>query len=89
MKQVEESGPQEEYALFTVPSGTRAPLYATVTVDHKPLTMEVDTGALFSVISKATYDQMFSSHPLQKSELKTYTGEPLSMYGQFTTEVHN
>ena len=33
---------------------------------------------------------MFSSHPLQKSDvkLKTYTGEHLSMYGQFTTEVH-
>ena len=43
VKQVEESGPQEEYALFSVPSGTRAPLYATVTVDHKSLTMEVDT----------------------------------------------
>ena len=33
---------------------------------------------------------MFTSHQLQKSniKLKTYTGELLPMYGQFTTEVH-
>ena len=34
---VEEPDQQEEYTLFTLPSSTCAPLYATVTVDNKPL----------------------------------------------------
>ena len=51
--------------------------------------MEVDTGASFSVISKETFDQMFSSYQLLPTviKLRTYTGEALPMYGQFTTEV--
>ena len=55
-----------EYSLFTVPSSvSRDPLYATVHIEDVLLTMEVDTGASFSVISKSTYDQMLSSHDLK------------------------
>ena len=51
--------------------------------------MEVYTGASFSVISKETFDQMFSSYQLLPTiiKLRTYTSEALPMYGQFTTEV--
>lgn len=44
-----------------------------------PLTMEVDTGASFSVVSKSTFDQMLLSLELKPTSvcLKTFTGENL------------
>ncbi len=53
------------------------------------LTIEVDRGASFSVISKKTYYELFTSHHLDTSiiNLKTYTGESLKMYGQFMVTV--
>ena len=51
--------------------------------------MEVDTEASYSVISKHTYDQEFNTYQLQSSDvqLKTYTGEPLFVYGHFSAQV--
>ena len=51
--------------------------------------MEVDTGAAFSVISKQTHDNFFASYPLQETtvKLKTYSGEPLIMYGEFASSI--
>ena len=90
IKQITENPAQnEKYSLFNLPSNTRSPLYVTVFVNKTPLTMEVDTGASFSVVSKATYDYLFSSLPLQHCDvkLKTYTGKALPMFGQFVTDV--
>ena len=88
-EEVEESPQSDEYTLFTLPYSARDPLYIKVRIDHIPLKMELDTGASFSVISKNTYDQMFSSNSLQPSSvrLKTYTGEALPVFGQFTSNV--
>ena len=51
----------DEYSLFTVPSvnTSRPPMVVSVTVQDVPLTMEIDTGASFSIISKHTYDDKF------------------------------
>ena len=90
LKQLQEDVPQSvEYDLFTLPSSGRDPLYVQVEIDQIPLQMELDTGASFSVISKNTYDQMFSSNLLQPSDirLKTYTGENLPVFGQFNPTV--
>ncbi len=55
------------------------------------MSLEVDTGASYTVISKRTYmyDQLFSSHKLQSSniKLKTYTGEVLYVFGEITVNV--
>ena len=59
------------------------------------LEMEVDTGAALSVISKSTYDQLWSDEsapPLKPAaaKLKTYTGEQIRVVGAITVEVeHN
>ena len=90
VKQIsEEPNSTEEYTLFSIPSGSRTPLYATVLIDNSSLIMEIDTGASFSVISKATYNKLFPSRPLQSTnvKLKTYTGEPLHVHGQITANV--
>ena len=90
VKQItEEPVNSQEYDLFNLPSGSRAPFYVTVSIDNVSLPMEVDTGASFTVISKETYNNLFLSHPLRTStvKLKTYTGESLRIYGQFTANV--
>ena len=57
--------------------------------------MEVDTGAALSVISKTTYDQLWSKEsapPLKPTtaKLKTYTGEHMQVVGSISVEVeHN
>ena len=86
----EEHEGNSEYTLFTIPAASsRPPLYTTVSVDKQQLTMEVDTGASFSVISRKTYQKLFSFKPLQQSnvKLKTYSGEPLPVHGSITVEV--
>ena len=94
VKLVQKSDPnpvQPEYDLFSILSSSRAPICISVLVEGKPLSMEVDTGASYSVISKHTYDQEFNTYQLQSSDvqLKTYTGQPLSvsLYGQFSAQV--
>ena len=80
----------EEYSLFTVPSSNRsAPLFVTVIVDNTPIKMEVDTGASFTIISRSTHAEIFSSYKLKPTDvrLRTYTGDSLPIFGQFTARV--
>ena len=81
--------PEGEYTLFNVTSNSQPPLYVSLIVNNVSLTMGVDTGASFSVISKQTYDKSFASYPLQKTsvKLKTYSGESLTMYGEFVPSI--
>ena len=46
-------------------------------IQRKPVFMEVDTGATFSVISDETYKELFMNLSLKKAvvSVKTYTGE--------------
>ena len=90
VKQIaEEPDTTEEYTLFSLPSGSRTPLYVTVSINKSTLKMKVDTGASFSLISLRTYNELFSCCSLQNTDvrLKTYTRESLHMYGQFTATV--
>ncbi len=81
----------EEYALFTVPGDTRTALVASVLVNGISLTIEVDTGASFTVISKETCTKKFPHCSIQPTDvkLKTYTGESLvvHVHGQFMVSV--
>ena len=54
--------------------------YVTVTAHKKTLKMKIDTGAAVSIISKLTYDTLWSSNDAPPLEwvaitLRTYTGE--------------
>ena len=55
-----------EYTLFYVPSPPQAPLLISVTVNQLSLTMEVDTGAAFSVISRSTFEKLFSISTIEE-----------------------
>ena len=62
---------------------------ASVTVEGKSLTTEVDTGAAVSIISEATCRDKFPHLKLHKSKivLKTYTDEPMQVVGQINVHV--
>ena len=85
----------EEYPMFHISSGSSKPLYATVTVNGKQLTMEVDTGASASIINQETFELIREGQSvleLQKSavKLQTYTGEPIKVEGSTVVLVeHN
>ena len=61
----------------------------TSEVNSKPLTMEVDTGAVVSLISHSTQKKQFPTAVLTKPRLKlrTYTFQPLALAGQMSVRV--
>ena len=92
LKQINEVEPEDvnkEYTLFNVSTYRKTSLLTTVLINDIPLSMEIDTGAAFSVISKQTYTEHFSQCSLQstKANLKTYTSESLVIHGEFTANI--
>jgi len=87
-----EEEPGEVYTMFHTTSGKIDPMYVTVTVNEKPVKMEVDTGAGVSIISEATYRSIWKkgqAPPIQptKINLRTYTGEVVPAAGKLQVEV--
>ena len=70
---------------------SNSPLKVEMKLGGKPhtRTMEIDTGASVSVISKSTYQSEFGEYKLQGSSvcLTTYGGEPLSVCGEIVIDV--
>ena len=79
----------EEHYLFKLREPSSNPMEVTMTVEDKPLVMEVDTGAAVSIISEATRTKLFPHLKLHKSKvvLKTYTDEPIQVKGQLNVHV--
>ena len=80
--------------LFNVTNTSTKPLLVTVELNQAPVEMEVDTGASVSLISKDTYDKLWSNlttaPAIQKSDilLRTYTGEHLDVVRSISVDVH-
>ena len=85
--------PKDTYTLFTIAGDrSRAPLTQKVKLDGADLMMEVDTGAVASVISEETYRQLWTTPRRPKLKLsdvylRTYTGERIEVKGQITVEA--
>ena len=78
--------------VFAVCTNRIAPFAVRVEVDGVPLSMEIDTGASLSLISQATYSQLWpegGAPALEKStiRLRTYTGEELKLVGKAVVKV--
>ena len=60
-----------------------------VHVDTVPVTMELDTGAVYTIISKETWKRLFPTMDLEEVDLPlvTYTGERLTVIGQAFVQV--
>ena len=65
------------------------PLRASVLIDGKPLSMEVDTGAALSVVSEETWKKLGKDRELEFSDviLRTYSGEVIQVLGKQTVDV--
>lgn len=75
--------------LSQIIASVNKPIILEVVLDGRPLQMELDTGAAVSLVSEATYKQLFADTPLSETSttLKTYSGEPLRVVGQREVEV--
>lgn len=84
---VDESASADQYTLYAVVTKSAASsLHTTVLIDNRPLDMEVDTGAAFSLISEMTLNKLWDSDtapPLQPSELPL----PLRTYAEELIQV--
>ena len=83
----------EFYNLFAIGSQSATPIQVEVTINQKPLTMELDTGASYSLISEHTYQSIWPEKDgpvLQESSVKlhTYTGEQVTVVGHIIVFVH-
>lgn len=68
------------------------PIILDVTVEGRPLRMELDTGAAVSVIPESSFRSLFPRVALRRSSLtlRTYTGEPVKPTGiAFVTVQHH
>ena len=79
----------DEYAdsLYTVRSPNSEPFMVTVQIQGKPVQMEIDTGATFSVMSESTFKSLWkgeSAPPVRDSVAKlcTFTGESITVVGE-------
>ena len=68
---------------------TVKPFTVDVLLNGKPFSMELDTGATVSIISNATFQQVFPNVDLQPSSVKlhAYSGESISVLGQLKVNV--
>ena len=77
---------QQQYGLYNVEDATTPrvnPYVVTLTVEGKQLIFEIDTGTSFSLVSEATYHELWPNTPLLDTTVKlnTYTGTPLQVLG--------
>ena len=81
---------QQDVSLFAIRETTGNPtIQVEVKVNHKPLVMQVDTGAAVSLISEEEMKSKFPGAQLKPSPLllKTYTGEVMKVLGELIVAV--
>ena len=92
-EQSSEKSDEEILAVFSTTSrSAMEPMSVVVQVNQLNLTMEVDTGASVSLISEATYEQLWQENRPKlnkaKVKLRTYSGEMLKVLGSITVDVN-
>lgn len=78
----------EQYTLYqleddTLPKAHGNPYKVTLEIEDKLLLMDIDNGASSSLVSEHTYQELWSTVPLQETSvtLTIYTGTPLKVLG--------
>ena len=77
------------FNIRTVKGSAEDSIKVDVHVDDVPVTMKLDTGAAYSIISKATWKRLIPTLELEEVDLQllTYTGERLTVLGQAFVKV--
>ena len=68
---------------------SKQPFVVQLQIDDVPFTMELDTGASLSIMSKNTFCKHWPNRPLESTtrKLRTYTGEPIGVLGTAQVQV--
>ena len=88
-----EEDEHQEYPMYTIKSATAQPISAELLLNDAPVTMEIDTGATLSIMSKqkylATWPSETDAPPLRPSStrLRTYTGESIHIVGAIDVQA--
>ena len=84
-----ETPTKNEYPLFTLTVSQTTPIVVPVEINHKRVSMELDTGAAVSLVSEETYNQHWAQQQLEESNtrLKTYSAEYLDTLGSMSVNV--
>ena len=80
---------EDLHTIFTCRGDVKATLQETVSVNGVPLTMEIDTGAVVSVVGNAFYEKYLPHVPLSSfsKQLHSYSGEVLATKGEILVDV--
>ena len=80
---------EDLHTIFTCKGDARATLQETVSVNGIPLTMEIDTGAVVSVVGSGFYEKCLPHVPLSSfsKQLQSYSGEILATKGEILVDV--
>ncbi|XP_061715253.1 uncharacterized protein K02A2.6-like [Cydia pomonella] len=73
----------ECYKIFNIRSNKGEPMIETVLMFHRPINLEIDTGAAVTALHVNTYKKHFSDVPLSatKNRLITFTGDNIPCLG--------
>lgn len=84
-----EDAGMDMFPVLSASDTDKRPFSAGFKVNEVHVLMEIDTGAAVSIISETEYERSFSHVPLEGSnaKLKTYTGQPIPVRGQFMAKV--
>ena len=77
------------HTIFTCKGDARAALQETVSINGIPLTLEIDTGAVVSVVGNGFYEKYLPHVPLSSfsKQLQSYSGEILATKGEILVDV--
>ena len=82
---------QQEMGTFvcSASKGSSRPIQVSISINGKPLVMQLDTGTAVSLMAESTFQKFFSETQLTQSNLvlKTYTGELMGVVGAVSVEV--
>ena len=85
----EETTNLEEDVIFNVKSKSTPPYQVVVEINEHPVSMEIDTGAAVSIMSREVWEARFAELPLAKPtlSLRTYTAERMAVLGEASVHV--
>ena len=82
---------EDDLQLYVIRERFSYPYYVDLSVSGKKLSMEIDTGASYSIISETQKKAVFPHVPMQNSmvpPLNTYLKEPIPILGQPNVDVY-
>ena len=88
---VQQEEEANEYPLFHMESAGRSkPLTVTIAIEDCPVVMEVDTGAALSIVSEATFKELWPDKSPSSSNVRlcSYSGEAIPVVGSMDVNIN-